>query len=118
MFAPFTDSGTIVVDGVLASVYASPGPKVPVSHWLAHAAAWPLRLYHRSGLPAALAPLWASLCPARSSAGGAWRRVPLLCRGGGGGPVAAGSQAIDELHPWAEMLVRGMRADRLVQVVS
>lgn len=50
MYAPYTASGTIVVDGVVASNYAWPSPSIRLPHWLAHAAVGPLRLYHRLGL--------------------------------------------------------------------
>lgn len=50
MFAPYTMSGTIVVDGVMASNYAAPSKRARLPHWLAHAAVAPMRMYQRLGL--------------------------------------------------------------------
>lgn len=50
MFAPLTSSGTIVVDGVVASNYASASEKKHLPHTLAHAFLFPVRLYHQLGL--------------------------------------------------------------------
>jgi len=58
MFAPLTPTGTIVVDGVVASNYASPVPDAHLPHSLAHFALFPLRLYHQLGL----AKFGSSLC--------------------------------------------------------
>jgi len=51
MFAPLTTTGTLVVDGVVTSSYAG------ASHGAAHAAFFPLRMYHALGLPQLLEPL-------------------------------------------------------------
>jgi len=58
MYAPLTYSGTIVVDGVVASNYASPGIGVQLSHGLAHFMLMPLRIYSSVGLQK----LTAALC--------------------------------------------------------
>ena len=51
IFAPFTLAGSIVVDGCLASCYASVGSLGFMSgHDIAHVATAPLRLAHRLGL--------------------------------------------------------------------
>merc|ERR1712151_1388949 len=44
MFAPLTAAGTIVVDGVVASNYATPGLGQRLPHELAHAMFFPLRM--------------------------------------------------------------------------
>jgi hypothetical protein len=49
MFAPVTHSGTLVVDGVLASSYATPGSRLRLPHSVAHSIFFPLRMYHRLG---------------------------------------------------------------------
>jgi hypothetical protein len=46
MYAPLTASGTIVVDGALASNYAGPGRGLHVPHNCAHALLFPVRAYH------------------------------------------------------------------------
>lgn len=51
MYAPFTASGTIVVDGVVASNYATPSLRLRLPHWLAHACLAPVRVAHALGLP-------------------------------------------------------------------
>lgn len=50
MFAPFTGSGTIVVNGVVVSNYAQPAVPVTLNHCAAHAALFSLRVFHRLGL--------------------------------------------------------------------
>lgn len=47
MFAPCTPSGTIVVDGVLASNYAGSSATWFSPHGAAHGIAFPLRMYHK-----------------------------------------------------------------------
>ena len=47
MFAPLTSSGTIVVDGVLASNYAGSSATLSSPHGAAHGIAFPLRVYHK-----------------------------------------------------------------------
>merc|ERR1712232_155724 len=46
MYAPFTASGAIVVDGVVASNYGAPSSGVSLPHAAAHAAFFGLRVYH------------------------------------------------------------------------
>jgi len=46
MFAPLTASGTIAVDGVLASSYAAPSTTLRLPHGMAHAVAFPTRMFH------------------------------------------------------------------------
>jgi len=52
LYAPLTMSGTVVVDGVLASNYAVAAPGMDLPHEAIHAAFFPLRVYHRLGLDA------------------------------------------------------------------
>merc|ERR1711879_650148 len=50
MYAPLTASGTIVVDGVVASNYATHSSHTWIPHTSIHTAFFPLRLYHVLGL--------------------------------------------------------------------
>jgi len=62
MYAPWTDSGTVIVDGVVASTYASPSVHQDLSHDLAHKFHLPLRLYHSFGFSVVLQPFWNKFC--------------------------------------------------------
>merc|ERR1712048_83330 len=55
LYAPLTQAGTLVVDGVIASTYASPGTRY-LSHGLAHAMFFPVRAVHWLGLSGLLLP--------------------------------------------------------------
>jgi len=46
MYAPFTPSGALIVDGVAASNYGSPATRMRLPHGAAHAAFFALRVYH------------------------------------------------------------------------
>jgi len=61
MFAPLTASGTIVVDGAVASNYATPN-NLPIKHSVMHATLFPLRVYYAFRLDTKLAPIWSALC--------------------------------------------------------
>ena len=50
MFSPLTASGTVVVDGVVASIYGQPSKRGKLTHGSAHAAFFPVRAYHALGL--------------------------------------------------------------------
>jgi len=50
MYAPFTSSGALVVDGVIASNYGAPSSGVSLPHGAAHAAFFGLRMFHGLGL--------------------------------------------------------------------
>lgn len=91
MFAPLTSSGTIVVDGVVASNYASPSEQKQLPHWLAHAFFSPVRLYHRLGLGCILRRLW----PGDTT------------------EHAAGSQS-EGLHPYLRVMWQGFKFDRFL----
>jgi len=58
LYAPLTASGTIVVDGVVASNYASPSMHKDLGHDTAHAFLLPVRIYHMLGLNVLLQPLF------------------------------------------------------------
>jgi len=50
VFSPLTASGTVVVDGVEASIYGQPSMRGKLTHGSAHAAFFPVRAYHALGL--------------------------------------------------------------------
>lgn len=50
MYAPFTSSGALVVDGVVASSYGTPSSGLSLPHGAAHAAFFALRVYHNLDL--------------------------------------------------------------------
>lgn len=50
MYAPFTSSGALVVDGVVASNYGAPSSRVSLPHGAAHAAFFALRMFHHLDL--------------------------------------------------------------------
>merc|ERR1712125_183749 len=50
MYAPLTASGTIVVDGIVASNYATHSQATWIPHGTIHAAFLPVRIYHMLGL--------------------------------------------------------------------
>lgn len=105
MYAPLTFSGTAVVDGVLASNYASPSASKHLSHHAAHAFLFPLRVYHKLGFGTALKPMWEWLCPARPAAQGAlW-----LCQGSG---LQQGDvEEVDETHPFVTVMWKWFKLD-------
>lgn len=107
LHAPLTASGTIVVDGVLASIYAWPSLQRKLPHRLAHASLLPVRLYHSLQMPAVLAPFFGRFCRAKGEAQGVPRT--WLCRGGGlargaGSASSEEREVGEELHPWLELL--------------
>jgi len=107
MYAPLTASGTIIVDGVVASNYASSAVDKSLPHSLAHAFLFPLRLYHRTGLAAAFRPLWQSLCNSRDAS------KKWLCQGGHLGDGDAGTEA-HQMHPYVRLMWKGFKLDLLL----
>jgi hypothetical protein len=110
MFAPLTDSGTIVVDQVVASNYASTSSGNNLTHRLAHAFLFPVRAYHHLGFSLWLKPFWAWLCPAELR-----QEAPhWFCQGRGleQFPLAF-LEKREDLHPFLAVAYRGMRVDRL-----
>jgi len=96
LYAPLTPAGTVVIDGVVASNYATPSLKLRLSHQTAHLVFLPVRLYHLSGLPKLLHPLWEAVCSTKRSNGGS---LPWVC--GGGGLEMQGAR---DVHPWVVLL--------------
>jgi len=111
MFAPLTSSGTIVVDGVVASNYASSSEEKHLSHRAAHAFLFPVRVYHYFGLGSRLQPLWQRLCSSPTATGKMW-----LCQGGGLLQQSSELEA-EELHPYMRIMWKGLRLDALLTVV-
>lgn len=105
MYAPLTDSGTIVVDSVLASNYASSSQRKHLSHSLAHKFLFPVRLYHRIGIATLLSPVWQWLCP---QAAPPVASTNLLCQGQGL------SLQSEELHPYLQVMWKALKLDMLL----
>lgn len=76
MYAPLTSAGTLVVDGIIASSYATPSLSMRLPHSVAHSFMFPVRLWHRF-LEAV--PLGRNL------------KVPMM-------------ESADRLHPFLQML--------------
>lgn len=108
MYAPLTSSGTIVVDRVVASNYASSSDQKHLSHWAAHAFFFPVRVYHYFGLGSRLQPLWQRLCSSPTATGKGW-----LCQGGDF-PQHGSELEAEELHPYLRVMWKGLRVDVLL----
>jgi hypothetical protein len=102
MYAPWTDSGKVVVDGVIASTYASPSVHQALTHELAHGFHFPLRLYHSLGLPAWLQPFWDKLCSPKPESNPRW-----FCQGGNTAPEAT----LEEMHPYIAFAFKALHLD-------
>jgi hypothetical protein len=96
MYAPLTHSGTILVDGVLASNYATPSLAVRLPHWLAHAGLLPVRIYHSLGLASFFAAT----------------RFALLGDSATEGPEP---DVVDVMHPYFSVLYHGLHMQKLLQ---
>lgn len=108
MFAPLTASGTVVVDGVVASNYASPSHSKHLPHRLAHAFLFPVRFYHQVGFATLLKPFWAWLChDAGSTEAKHW-----ICQGAGVDHKSATD--VEDLHPYLAVLYKGLKVDWLL----
>jgi len=94
MYAPLTDAGTIVVDGVVASTYAVTWA-LQVPHGIVHFAFLPLRLYHRLGLASLFQPMWGEQCSKSE-------QQEEKCT------------AKEMMHPVAELYHKHMQLDRIV----
>lgn len=104
MFAPLTASGSIVVDGVVASNYGWPAKNVRLPHWLAHASLAPVRAYHSLGLSHLLAPLWRRFCGGSASPNG---KLKWPCGGGGLVELEPNhDDIVDEFHPFLDVIMR------------
>jgi len=86
MYAPLTESGTILVDDVVASTYATT-QDFQLSHSFMHAIFFPVRVYHALGLSSLLASSWAASCSPTPS--------PWFCQGDG----RWSESGMDEMHP-------------------
>lgn len=109
MFAPLTASGTVVIDGVVASNYASPSQTKNLPHHYAHAFLFPVRMYHKLGLEALFKPVWAWLCPA---AHGHTEDKRWICQGAG-----IDSESVTEsedIHPFLAVMYKGLKVDTLL----
>jgi len=99
MYAPLTHSGTIVVDGVLASIYATPSLDVRLPHWLAHTGLFPVRAFHSLG----------------------FAKVSALVRTALFGETdqleATKPEVVDAMHPYFSALYHGLHVERLLQSV-
>lgn len=85
LYAPLTASGTIVVDGVVASNYASPSMNKDLGHDTAHAFLLPVRIYHMLGLNVLLQPLF--------------------------NQFAVASGEAEEMHPYLALMFRCLKFD-------
>jgi len=98
MYAPLTHTGTIVVDGVLASNYATPSLEVRLPHWLAHAGFWPVRMFHSLGFATLLSAV-----------------KPMFF---GDNELKGPEPEIqDTMHPYCSFLYKGLNAQKLLQTV-
>eukprot|EP00747_Dinoflagellata_sp_TGD_P172518 gnl/TRDRNA2_/TRDRNA2_209167_c0_seq1.p1 gnl/TRDRNA2_/TRDRNA2_209167_c0~~gnl/TRDRNA2_/TRDRNA2_209167_c0_seq1.p1 ORF type:complete len:110 (-),score=5.77 gnl/TRDRNA2_/TRDRNA2_209167_c0_seq1:9-290(-) len=93
MFAPLTKAGTIVVDCVVASNYASPSLRLSLPHGLAHNAMIPLRLWSLFGLSVLVAPVRSTLCHLFN-----WKKTCVAKDGFGVHPYAA---TLQQLVGWS-----------------
>eukprot|EP00928_Gymnodinium_smaydae_P065085 TRINITY_DN48280_c0_g1_i1.p1 TRINITY_DN48280_c0_g1~~TRINITY_DN48280_c0_g1_i1.p1 ORF type:complete len:358 (-),score=35.61 TRINITY_DN48280_c0_g1_i1:134-1207(-) len=103
MYAPLTASGTIVVDGVVSSNYATAGNS-DIPHAAMHASFFPLRAYKR---------LFADSMAARFLA--AFSSIPSIrwhC--GNDGKLAA--RGLDEIHPLPAFYYRVLKLHKLLPV--
>lgn len=96
MYAPLTSTGTIVVDGVLASNYATPSLELRLPHWLAHAGLSPVRFFHTLGLHSLFAAA----------------RTALF---GNYGLEGAEPEVVDLMHPYFSFLYHGLHVHKLLQ---
>lgn len=97
MYAPLTSTGTIVVDGVLASNYATPSLEVRLPHWLAHAGLFPVRVFHSLGLHSLFAAVRGTLFGDYELEG------------------TQASEVVDNMHPYFSALYHGLHVDKLLQ---
>lgn len=99
LHAPLTASGTVIVDGVVASIYATPSLTLQMPHAAAHVAFLPVRLYHNLGLASIATSLWEvakKLGLARANT------------------LIQDTVVEDEWHPYADMCYRQLQLQRLL----
>eukprot|EP00747_Dinoflagellata_sp_TGD_P206740 gnl/TRDRNA2_/TRDRNA2_80413_c0_seq1.p1 gnl/TRDRNA2_/TRDRNA2_80413_c0~~gnl/TRDRNA2_/TRDRNA2_80413_c0_seq1.p1 ORF type:complete len:514 (-),score=69.93 gnl/TRDRNA2_/TRDRNA2_80413_c0_seq1:149-1690(-) len=97
MLAPITATGTVVIDGVVASNYASPSRNILLKHSLAHKTLLPLRAYYMFA--------WDQI----------WGRPfsSLLCTLTGWRQACAENGDL-ELHPFVSLLTDALHLERFV----
>lgn len=91
LYAPLTQAGTLVVDGVIASIYASPGTTRYLSHGIAHAMFFPVRAIQWLGLSSLLMPFNVKLSE---------------------------PNRLHEMHAYAKFLRHDLRLDKLLPMYS
>jgi hypothetical protein len=104
MYAPLTASGTIVVDGVLASNYASSSEEKHLPHHWAHALFLPVRIYHYFGLNDKLQHMWRNVCIDPGA------MTEWLCQG-------AGKAEMEELHPYLRVMWKGLKLNMIHDMI-
>jgi len=108
MFAPLTASGTIIIDGVVASNYASPSHNKHLSHHYAHAFLFPVRVYHQLGVAKLLKPVWAWLCSSGHTSDKHW-----YCQGDG--LDRGNTNDAEDMHPFLAVLYKRFKVDGFLQ---
>jgi len=99
LYAPLTASGTVIVDGVLASIYATPSLTLHLPHAVAHVALWPVRMYHKLALSHVASSIWKIA-----------ERFRFVEPPSDGDSVLGGS----ELHPYLDVCYRHLELQRLL----
>jgi len=95
MYAPLTHTGTIVVDGVVASNYALPDLSMKLPHSLAHFVLLPVRIYHALGLH---------------------NVMQVLCKLPGGSDLLSCS-ASSQYHPYIDVIYKKLGIQQLLKFV-
>lgn len=98
LYAPLTAGGTLIVDDVLASNYATPALEMPLPHSCAHAMFFPVRLSHSLGIIPAVTRLWKHL---RGATGGAPERAHA-----------------GRLHPFLGLIYESLQVERIPKLLS
>lgn len=109
LYAPLTPSGTLIVDDVVASNYATHSVEVSLPHGAAHALFFPLRLWHRFKFADLFSFFSTSLCSMGSPSDS---RVCQLER------EPEHDEDANDLHPFLELMYHRIRLDRLSRFLS
>merc|ERR1712187_32133 len=94
-------SGTIIVDGVIASNYATVG-NLQIPHGAMHASFFPVRAYKQLGFEALFRSFWSVVCPGDS--------MRWICDGDG----RKSQRGREEMHPLAAFYYRTLKLDKLL----